>query len=262
MPPATPRLSQANHDWSVFEPMKTEFGALFEKKLAQLHSHCLDWQSRLEDYGGEPSSRDWTQFRPLRLEREEDYSDWLAHLIEFSKTGYFSSKIFKLSGFAQSDYVSPRKCIREDPTGGYRADIVITWRDNSGTHVEVKIGDPNLFKTFDTAKKMRAKHQKCQNWSDFILLMRWQMPDWLYMGKGSDSPIRALTWEDIDLALRRSLLHSKESISWKAWAYAFIGAIEQKLLLFPRIANNEPNSKRLPVLESMINILGEGLRNE
>ena len=45
------------------------------------------WADRLADLGGEPVCQDWSRFRPLRLSREEDWSDWLAHLIETSSTG-------------------------------------------------------------------------------------------------------------------------------------------------------------------------------
>src|SRR5262245_37323887 len=40
--------------------------------------------------GADPSARDWTSFRPLRRDREEDWSDWLAQLIEESRTGRFA----------------------------------------------------------------------------------------------------------------------------------------------------------------------------
>ena len=49
------------------------------------------WDDSLVDLGGDPSARDWTSFRTLRREREEDWSDWLAQLIEDSKSGRFAS---------------------------------------------------------------------------------------------------------------------------------------------------------------------------
>ena len=42
--------------------------------------------AELKSFGGDPSgpdSPDWSRFRPLRLVREEDWSDWLAHLLEW-----------------------------------------------------------------------------------------------------------------------------------------------------------------------------------
>ena len=35
----------------------------------------------LHDLGGDPTAHDWTSFLPLRRDREEDWSDWLAQLI-------------------------------------------------------------------------------------------------------------------------------------------------------------------------------------
>jgi hypothetical protein len=33
------------------------------------------WDERLRDLGGDPAREDWSRFRPLRLSREEDWSD-------------------------------------------------------------------------------------------------------------------------------------------------------------------------------------------
>jgi hypothetical protein len=41
----------------------------------------------LHDLECDPSARDWTSFLPLRREREEDWSDWLAQLLDESTTG-------------------------------------------------------------------------------------------------------------------------------------------------------------------------------
>jgi len=54
-----------------------------------------------------------------------------------------------------------------------------------------------------------------------------------------------------------SLLISNEPLSWKVWAYSFLGAIEQKLLYF----KNKYSISDILEIENNIFILKEGLLN-
>ena len=49
---------------------------------------------RFKEFGGDPLSTEWSNFRPLRLSREEDWSDWLAYFIETNQHPYFNSLLF------------------------------------------------------------------------------------------------------------------------------------------------------------------------
>ena len=145
----------------------------------------------LADLGGDPSARDWTSFRPLRRDPEEDWSDWLAQLIEDSTTGGFALALLGKIEHRSThvDYI-PEAVHREVSHEGYRADVVIEWRDASYTHIEVKVGDPGLAKTFETAKKMEMRFGSDRaRRSDVVLLLPEQ--HWAWNAACSEQPRNA-----------------------------------------------------------------------
>lgn len=96
---------RASIDWSAFDgftrPVEQRSWAgviawtsAFEKQLGVERSalaqkrHSSD--ELLFDLDHDPSARDWTWFLPLRRDREEDWSDWLAQLIEDPIAGLFA----------------------------------------------------------------------------------------------------------------------------------------------------------------------------
>lgn len=238
-------------DWSVFDGFRRPFeqrswaGVIAwtsaveaqlgadRRALAQQRSSS---DQLLHDLDGDPSARDWTSFRTLRREREEDWSDWLAQLIEDSKTGRFAS--FLLGAIehrsAPSDYVAG-EVYREVPYEGRRADLVIEWTDATYTHIEVKVGDPNFGKTLETATKMQLRFgSDLIRRSDVVLLLPEQR--WAWDAECRNRPkmgerVKALDWNDVARALRDALPQgAKEPIHWRVWAHAFCGAVEQDLL--------------------------------
>src|SRR5688572_7128514 len=64
----------ASREWA--SAIETQLGV--ERPL--LERARAHWDALLADLGGDPSATDWTTFRMLRREREEDWSDWLAQL--------------------------------------------------------------------------------------------------------------------------------------------------------------------------------------
>jgi hypothetical protein len=218
------------------------------------------WNEKLETFGGDPSFLNWRRFRPLQMDREEDWSDWLAHLFEKSKKGFFSRVLFGLSSPREGD-----KVIVDRETGhdGYRADLVIKWGNGNHLHVEVKIGDPNLEKTYGTAQKMKEYyHGSWTSWANFILLLDSQVSQWIEIKNAGAEIIDYRTWGNVAIALRRSLLFSNESILWKSWAYALLGAIEQILLNHPYIDADKKEIQNNYFLDSMLTVLKEGLEDE
>lgn len=189
----------------------------------------------LHDLDGDPSARDWTSFRTLRREREEDWSDWLAQLIEDAKTGRFAS--FLLGSIehrsAPSDYLAA-EVHREVPHEGYRADLVIEWTDDSYTHIEVKVGDPDLGKTLGTAEQMEKRFGSDRRRSDVVLLLPGQRGAWEAECRTQpqmEDRVKALDWSGVARALRGALPKGAgESTHWRVWAHAFCGAVEQDLL--------------------------------
>jgi hypothetical protein len=236
-------------DWSAFDgfrrPLEQRSWAgviawtsAIEAKLGADRS-ALEQERRwsdqlLLDLDGDPSARDWTSFLPLRRDREEDWSDWLAQLIEDSSTGRFGWALLGAIERRPADsYVGPA-VHREFPYEGYRADLVIEWRDHSYTHVEVKVGDPGLGKTLGTAQKMAKRFGRDRTRSDVVLLLPEQRGAWEAECRKQpqmDDRVKALDWNGVARALRGSLPHrAGESIHWRVWAHAFCGAVEQDLL--------------------------------
>jgi hypothetical protein len=197
------------------------------------------WHEALHELGGDPSIRDWTKFRCLRRDTELDWSDWLAQLIEDSTTGRFASALFGRFEAARlsASYALPL-VLREVPQEGYRADVVIEWaNDSTYTHIEVKVGDPNLDKTLETALALQRREHPRRARSDYILVLPEQSEAWSQACErvaGMAKRVRQLTWTDVAWALRQALASpDREPVHWRVWAHAFCGAIEQQLLRLP-----------------------------
>jgi hypothetical protein len=150
------------------------------------------WDQKLQDLGGDPAREDWSLFRPLRLSREEDWSDWLSHLLERSRSGR-------------------------------RADIIASFKNGDWVHLEVKVGDLAFAKTAETGQALR-RHRDGSNRGDFLLLPKVDMSIWeserSRLGTIADR-IEVRTWHDVARALRRCIIEpDTESVPWRAWAYA------------------------------------------
>jgi hypothetical protein len=221
--------------WAGVGSWQETLEASLKVRRADLAERRREWDAALSDLDlGDPSAVDRTVFRVLRLEREEDWSDWLAQLIEDSKAGSFAARLF---GGTRADSFAVKQVHREVSCDeGWRADIIVEWKDSSYTHVEVKVGDPNLGKTLDTAVAIQQRFHGQSQRGDFILLLPEQRDDWDQ--RCQESPnlgarISALTWIGVARALRLALREGGESPAWRVWAHAFCGAIEQKLLRIP-----------------------------
>ena len=245
-------------DWHIFDSMVSTLSLFYKKRYTEFQSLYGRWDKELNLYGGEPSNFNWDNFRPLRLSREEDWSDWLIHLISESQTGYFSSHLFPIENTTENDYSRPSYVGREVSYKGYRADIIIKWNNNIYSHIEIKIGDENLVKTYGTSEAMRSYYKVPKNkWYDFIIILESQVEDWVNIENREKYPIQYLIWNDVAITLRKSILISNESLSWKVWAYSFLGAIEQKLLYFKK----GYKVSDILQIENNIIILKEGLVN-
>jgi hypothetical protein len=228
------QIGQEELSWAVFDGIHTSYQRLLNVNHTEYERLLTVWNQKLAYLGEDPSLINWNNFRPLRLSREEDWSDWLGFLIKESKTGFFANKLFGIKDFEQEDFAMPIEVLREvtDFSREYRADIIIQWKNNYYTHYEIKVGDPSLEKTFVAGQRFRETYKVThENWTDFILLLPNQVNAWNKVVENDKTGIRIKynTWIDISILLRKSLSAS-EPITWKVWAYSFIGIIEQKLL--------------------------------
>ncbi len=253
-----PNATNTASQWEVIDEFTGAYTDVFEERYCQLDRLLNEWDQTLESFGNDPTHIDWSHFRPLRLTREEDWADWLAFLIERSNTGTLACSLFHEEGVSPDNYVLPQAVDREVSHGEYRADLIIKWTNGRHAHLEVKVGDENLQKTFETSRVMRIAHgQSLENWSNYILLLSHQLPDWhdLQHDGLEEPPVAVLTWIDVSIALRKALL-SQENVMWKAWAYGFLGCIEQKLVGYP---GHRFRNRPVERLDAKIDILSRGM---
>jgi len=255
----------SNPEWIVFDVLIKKAHELLEEQWVRDAEIVAAWDERLRDYGGDPCHRHWVEFRPLRLEREEDWSDWLAWLLGNSRTGSLAREIFHDAIESTPADLAGPEVQRELPTpqGTRRMDFFIEWKDGAFTHVEVKIGDENFDKTFEVARELYLKYPKLTN---FILVPKESLPKWKEKQvEDSAAMIYTVTWDDLAVALRKELWAGKEDISWKVWAYSFCGAIEQELLGYDQIDWNMRYSGPVSLVLQQINqveLMRETMKDE
>jgi hypothetical protein len=202
---------------------------LIEPLGIELKENLEKSDALFKDFGGDPCRKNRSKFRPLRLSREEDWSDWLAFFLEESN-GNFIKELLGLDNTKGSEFVIEREYQVQER----RADIVMTCRNKKvGIHIEVKVGDLNLDKTIETSEFMEGEFNKdCElKWTNYLLLPAEDEPSWEALkNKPGWDKVDAITWDDLSNAMRNCFVNGKEHIVWKAWAHPFIGIIEQKLL--------------------------------
>jgi hypothetical protein len=74
-------------DWNAVITLAAAFRRFNEAYLSTVRALVARWDDALHGVGGDPLRENWARFRPLRRSREEDWSDWLAYLLESSRTG-------------------------------------------------------------------------------------------------------------------------------------------------------------------------------
>jgi hypothetical protein len=237
---ATWRVPRSRISWHAATAWATTFDRVVDVSARRLADVIGRWDLRLADIGGDPARADWSAFRPLRITREEDWSDWLAHLLEQSRSGRFPARVFS-GDAAEVDRWRVARAHREVSAEQYRADLLIQFHDEEWAHLEVKVGDLALAKTPDTGEALRReKRGVCRG--DFLLLPEEDLAVWeaisSTLGKVG-AQTQALTWHDIARALRSSVIEvGTEPQTWRVWALTLLGAIEQLLLGFPPVPAN------------------------
>lgn len=246
---------ESRFQWSSVQAMQKTTHAALGPTMARYESLKRKWGRRLWSLGGNPSTLAFDDFRPLRLSREEDWSDWLAWLLKTSETGTFAEVLFgqhmnRGSGFAA------QKVEREKLTEEHRADIVVSWKSGRRTHIEVKIEDSQFEKTFDMAKELRERDPKSE-WHHFILLKDEWMPDWYAVAsdRARGEEIHAIPWSNVVVGLRRCLWSKRELLVWRTWAWTFCGAIEQDILHLSELDKLRSDEAKLQMALSWLDLL-------
>jgi len=256
--------------WSAVKPLLDLAGTLLIRARGELGSLLERWQEELADLGSDPLMSDWTRFRPLRVGREEDWSDWLAFLLETSVTGVFAEVLLGDGRQSLEEAGRTRSRPRVDretftPDRVRRTDLLIGWTTPTApcTHIEVKIWDQQLDKTVDTAERLAKTTET------FLLLPMESLPMWhetLTRYGDRAAAIKVRTWDDVAVGLRAGLRAKREPIVWRAWALAFCGAVQQQILghavVDPSVpAGAYPTIDTFGILTSLTTVLRKGLHD-
>ena len=249
-----------------------EISVALQKAAAQIQGRLENtlarWDTKLGQLGGDPQRQEWQHFRPLRLRREEDWSDWLAHLLATSKSGQLGYKLFReIVGSKRQGEFSRPEVEREVVVGNRRADIVLVTGDRVGIHVEVKIWDRQFEKTGETsalvADTFVPKRGPVTVWHNVLLV-----PEDLKEGEVLDEhhtgvEIKLMVWADVARSIRAVLAGAysdAEDIFWRVWAWTFIGCIEQTILGFNATMRGPPQSPSLAL--RLLHHLEQGEEND
>lgn len=189
------------------------------------------WDAALRAFGGDPIREDWKAFRPLRLAREEDFSDWLAFLLRLPEGHAIARRIF-----AAARPSNATEDVRREERVLFarrRADLVLLCAGNRACHVEVKVWDDNFDKTLETGNGCRLLFNTRGDWRDYVLLPDENVSQSADAAAGDN--IGIVTWGDVTRETRHALLRPGNSLQWVAFARVFCGAVEEKILRVPRI---------------------------
>lgn len=209
------------------------------------------WAASSSVFETDPLSTEWDpsgpQGGPLRTNQEENWSQWLAHLLHSAPERFYST-FLEPSSPASPTQVRCEVGYGSDSEHDRRADIVVEF-PKRGVSIEVKIDDVGYSKTAETAALIENRAPSLA-WSHYLLLPRYKrqrlasiMGD-QYTESGESHPllrapeldrgaVTVLYWEDVSFALRRALFGADPGTAhWQASAYLFATHIEQHLCRF------------------------------
>jgi hypothetical protein len=245
--------------WSEIDPWWSEYSDSQREYLREL-SDVVDslneaWKSSDCKFDRDPLTADWRRTTasagPLRVNQEENWSQWLAHLLR-SSSGEFIDRLIG-NGFDDSPNEVRREIVFRDSTSKDRRIDILTEYVGRGVSIEVKIDDESYRKTLHTARLIEK--QDYREWLHVLLLPRYKEQslratfgdeildredeNTTITSSGSED-ILVLYWEDVGLALRRTLLNDEEEDPhWEASAYLLVTLIEQRLRSFEPIERKE-----------------------
>lgn len=267
MPDISPRWDVIDQWWDEYV-QDQESGLIELRELVGVLNQR--WERSSSSFDEDPLVADWTeshpQAGPLRTNQEENWSQWLAHLIRDS-SGEYTAKLFDSLFDSAPTHVRCERAYHDEDLHDRRVDILAEF-ESRGVTIEVKIGDEHYGKTPQTAYLTEKHHQRDLDWTHYLLLPQ-SKQDVLQSVFGnqmsdpeSDRPtinanrseacdITVLYWSEIAQTLRRTLLSDTEpSGHWNASAYLFTTLIEEQIQRFYALPSLEAyNNESLGVSE-------------
>lgn len=231
--------------WNVYEDVSTENARELRTVLEQSNDI---WAASKSRFDADPLATNWTAHSntrgPLRPNQEENWSQWLAHLLRGSD-GVLLGELFGDSYDSVPESVEREVYLPDTDAPDRYADILV-FDDNRGISIEVKKGDEHYGKTTHTAGLVEEHF--AHDWTHTLLVPEFKRPalhsafdDAIETGTDGQSeiqsdqsgPISVLFWREISEAIRRAILNETTvSPHWEASAYLFCTLVEQKLLGF------------------------------
>lgn len=203
------------------------------------------WRNGASRFDDDPLTTNWrseSQYEgPLRTSvNEEDWSQWLAHLLRTS-SGAFAHELLGVPN--RPPTTVRREVVFFGDDTRRRVDILVEYEDR-GVSIEVKRGDEHYWKTPETAGLV--EQADVRDWSHVLLLQEKQRSRLqqtfgsdlkrtkngsMRIRSGQSNDIDVRYWRDVSRVLRRILMAGREPDShWEASAYLFITLIEQRIL--------------------------------
>lgn len=247
---------------SSLNPWWTEFERVQEGHLRELRDIFRElerlWGESPVHSNTDPLAVDWQSSAPmhgpLRPNDEENWSQWLGHLLR-------SSSMLVHSAFGIDVDNLPHRVHREeilsDPSGRNRRPDILAQYNGIGIHIEVKIDDTNYRKVTHTAQLVERYYPDL-NWHHFLLIPGrndWILDtefdedeltnedEWLTIRIDEHPMVRVSHWEDIGKAIRSLLLENRLGGNHlRSSAFVFCTLIEQKILRYIPKPSIETNS--------------------
>mgnify|MGYP000249887281 CR=1 FL=1 len=228
--------------WDTYVEAQQETIDSLLDELAEVQQEWVDSDSMFDK---NPLEVDWRtgspEAGPLRVNQEENWSQWLAHLIR-SGPDSIRKTLFG-SSFDQDPQSVRREVYLSDTDGRDRRVDILVFYDDVGVSIEVKKGDEHYEKTPHTASLIESEYPGI-DWSHFLLVQEnksekveqsfdevEQVDENKVIRTSVSNDISLLYWKDVSQALRTTLLRESNSTHhWESSAYLFCTLIEQKLL--------------------------------
>lgn len=220
--------SESHFDWKSVRSFIEAAEPLFKEESERLEGLLRKSDEHLHPLE-DPLKVDFGVHRWLRAEREEAYSDWLEWTLGQLESPALVSKVLGIREDDLGEISGKLKIKREfvfvdDQGRNRRTDLDIYWEDKAAIRVEVKKHDA------DAVDPNQLKRQE-KGFQHYILLVTSGL---VQDYKGN---FKVRYWKDLCIEFRRLVpnLGGRKNgmVVQKALILAFVGAVEQNLVMLP-----------------------------
>lgn len=246
-------LDQRWHDgqWKEMDPWWDTYSEQQRQEAEELADLLREldnrWKESDSSFDTDPLTVNWAAgpntHGPLRPHQEENWSQWLAHLLR--SNGEFVAQLFGEQFEEVPDSV--RREVHLPSRNSNRPDRyadILLFADNRGISIEVKKGDEHYEKTAHTA--VLVEHHHYEDWEHVLLVPEYKKgvlkdrladllvsdEERLQIDGQQSGPLKVVFWREVTSSIRETLLFKENTDHWEASAYLFCTLVEQKILGF------------------------------